>query len=156
VDKYLYPSEMLNRLSQTKNLELMQLYDQNTVYGVKTEDGRHIEGKRANQKKLGFSMGRFNTGTTPRIDEKTIDYSKATIQENDPGLSFSFRTMALVRENINLTASRASTMVRVGPRYCPSIEEKAVWFPEKTEHLIFKWPSYFTACRYSAESIKDN
>jgi len=35
-------------------------------------------------------MGRFNTGTTPRIDEKTIDYSKATIQENDPGLSFSF------------------------------------------------------------------
>jgi len=41
-------------------------------------------------KKLGFSMGRFNTGTTPRIDEKTIDYSKATIQENDPGLSFSF------------------------------------------------------------------
>jgi len=42
---------MLNRLSQTKNLELMQahvnglLYDQNTVYGVKTEDGRHIEGK---------------------------------------------------------------------------------------------------------------
>jgi len=199
VDKYLYPSEMLNRLSQTKNLELMQahvnglLYDQNTVYGVKTEDGRHIEGKTVilttgtflegriyisswskpagrwgefpatgiseDLKKLGFSMGRFNTGTTPRIDEKTIDYSKATIQENDPGLSFSFweepnppgykpvymvrtnaRTMALVRENINLTASRASTMVRVGPRYCPSIEEKAVWFPEKTEHLIFLEP----------------
>jgi len=107
---------MLNRLSQTKNLELMQahvnglLYDQNTVYGVKTEDGRHIEGKTVilttgtflegriyisswskpagrwgefpatgiseDLKKLGFSMGRFNTGTTPRIDEKTIDYSK--------------------------------------------------------------------------------
>ena len=199
VDKYLYPSEMLNRLSRTRNLELMQahvnglLFDQNTVYGVKTEDGRLIEGKTVilttgtflegriyisswskpagrwgefpatgiseDLKRLGFSMARFNTGTTPRIDERTIDYSKATIQENDPELTFSFweepnppgykpvhmvrtnaKTMALVRENIQLTASRASSMVRVGPRYCPSIEEKAVWFPEKTEHLIFLEP----------------
>lgn len=199
VDKYLYPSEMLKRLSTTPNLELMQahvnglLYEGQTVYGVRTEDGRSIESKcvvlttgtflegkiyisswskpagrwgefpangiSEDLRKLGFSLGRFNTGTTPRIDEKTIDYSKAQVQENDPGLTFSFweepnppgykpvymvrtnaETMKLVRENIQLTASRASTMVRIGPRYCPSIEEKAIWFPDKTEHLIFLEP----------------
>jgi tRNA uridine 5-carboxymethylaminomethyl modification enzyme len=206
VDKYRYPSEMLHRLSETDNLEIMQafvnglLFDNDKiVYGIKTEDGRSIEGKTVvlttgtflegkiyisswskpagrwgefpavgiskDLKSLGLSMGRFNTGTTPRVDEKTIDYSKADKQENDPGLTFSFweepnppgykdvymvrtnaETMKTVRDNIQLTASRASTMVRIGPRYCPSIEEKAIWFPDKTEHLIFLEPVGLTTC----------
>lgn len=206
VDKYRYPSEMLHRLSETDNLEIMQafvnglLFDNDKiVYGIKTEDGRSIEGKTVvlttgtflegkiyisswskpagrwgefpaigiskDLRNLGLSMGRFNTGTTPRVDEKTIDYSKADKQENDPGLTFSFweepnppgykdvymvrtnaETMKTVRDNIQLTASRASTMVRIGPRYCPSIEEKAIWFPDKTEHLIFLEPVGLTTC----------
>ncbi|NPV87921.1 tRNA uridine-5-carboxymethylaminomethyl(34) synthesis enzyme MnmG [Coprothermobacteraceae bacterium] len=199
VDKYRYPAEMLRRLSNTKNLELMQahvcglLFEGNRVFGVKTEDGRSLEAKKVilttgtfleakiyisswskpagrwgefpakglsdDLRALGLDLGRFNTGTTPRIDGRTIDYERSEVQEHDPGLSFSFweepnppgykpvymvrtnaRTMDIVRRSIHLTASRASDMVRVGPRYCPSIEEKALWFPDKTDHLIFLEP----------------
>lgn len=109
---------------------------------------------------LGFPIMRFNTGTTPRIDSRTVDFSRTTIQPgSDQPLSFSFwnqplsfsqkpcyltytneRTHEIVRENLHLSPSRRGDMVKVGPRYCPSIEEKVIWFPSKTRHQIFLEP----------------
>lgn len=109
---------------------------------------------------LGFPILRFNTGTTPRIDSRTVDFSRTTIQPgSDQPLVFSFwnkprqfpqkpcyltytneKTHGIVRENLHLSPSRRGDMVKVGPRYCPSIEEKVVWFPSKTRHQIFLEP----------------
>ncbi len=115
---------------------------------------------------LGFSLLRFNTGTTPRVNAETIDFSRLTPQPGaDRPLAFSFwdeprsfkqkpcylgytneRTHEVVRQNLHLTPSRRGQMVKVGPRYCPSIEEKILWFPERTRHQIFLEPEgYNTA-----------
>ncbi len=110
-------------------------------------------------KRLGLKILRFNTGTTPRLDGRTIDWDRLEIQPGEEGITFSFfeepsppgykpvyitrttkHTMDIVRMHIHLTASRASDMVKVGPRYCPSIEEKAVWFPDRNNHIIFLEP----------------
>ncbi len=110
-------------------------------------------------KRLGLKILRFNTGTTPRLDGRTIDWSRLEEQPGEEGITFSFfeepnppgykpvyitrttkETMDIVRMHIHLTASRASDMVRVGPRYCPSIEEKAIWFPDRNRHIIFLEP----------------
>ena len=110
-------------------------------------------------KRLGLKILRFNTGTTPRLDGRTIDWDRLEIQPGEEGITFSFfeepsppgykpvyitrttkHTMDIVRMHIHLTASRASEMVKVGPRYCPSIEEKAVWFPDRNNHIIFLEP----------------
>ena len=110
-------------------------------------------------KRLGLQILRFNTGTTPRLDGRTIDWDKLEIQPGEQGITFSFfeapnppgykpvyitrttkHTMDIVRMHIHLTASRASDMVKIGPRYCPSIEEKAVWFPDRNSHIIFLEP----------------
>jgi tRNA uridine 5-carboxymethylaminomethyl modification enzyme len=109
---------------------------------------------------LGFSLMRFNTGTTPRVDSRTVDFSRTQPQPgSEEPLAFSFwneprpfsqkpcyltytneRTHEIVREHLHLSPSRRGDMVKVGPRYCPSIEEKIVWFPEKTRHQIFLEP----------------
>lgn len=109
---------------------------------------------------LGFKVVRFNTGTTPRIDARTVDFSCTIPQPgSEKPLSFSFwnaprafqqkpcyltytneRTHQIVRENLRFSPSRRGDMVKVGPRYCPSIEEKVVWFPEKTRHQVFLEP----------------
>jgi len=109
---------------------------------------------------LGFRIMRFNTGTTPRIDARTVDFSRTTPQPgNEEPLTFSFwheprtfpqkpcyltytneRTHEIVRQHLHLSPSRRGDMVKVGPRYCPSIEEKIIWFPEKTRHQVFLEP----------------
>lgn len=115
---------------------------------------------------LGFSLLRFNTGTTPRVNAKTIDFYRLSSQPGtDRPLAFSFwdeprpfeqracyltytneRTHEIVRQNLHLTPSRRGKMVKIGPRYCPSIEEKVLWFPERTRHQIFLEPEgYKTA-----------
>ncbi|TYT22445.1 tRNA uridine-5-carboxymethylaminomethyl(34) synthesis enzyme MnmG [Dictyoglomus thermophilum] len=111
-------------------------------------------------RRLGLEVGRFNTGTTPRVDKRTIDFSKTVIQPGDEELySFSFweepeprdqvpsyltrttqKTKEIVLANIHLTASRIGGMVKKGPRYCPSIEEKYVWFPHHETHQVFLEP----------------
>lgn len=110
-------------------------------------------------RRLGLKILRFNTGTTPRLDGRTIDWNRLEIQPGEEGITFSFfekpnppgykpvyitrttkRTMDIVRMHIHLTASRASDMVKIGPRYCPSIEEKAVWFPDRNNHIVFLEP----------------
>ena len=109
-------------------------------------------------KDLGFDVKRFNTGTTPRLDRKSVDYSKFEIQEGykEPiNLSFKSerrifenqlpsylgwtneKTMEVTKKHLSYSPSRAGLMVKTGPRTCPSIEEKVVWFPERVRHSFF-------------------
>ncbi len=109
---------------------------------------------------LGFRTGRLKTGTPPRIDGGTVDFSKMTPQYgDDPPPPFSFRTEKLEVEQLAcyLTATTPEThailrtgldrspmytglIQGVGPRYCPSIEDKIVRFHERDHHQIFLEP----------------
>ncbi|MGE4559843.1 MAG: tRNA uridine-5-carboxymethylaminomethyl(34) synthesis enzyme MnmG [Desulfobulbus sp.] len=109
----------------------------------------------------GFSVGRMKTGTVPRLDGNTIDYSKLEAQYTDaaPAL-FSFsstgmppleqrpcyitytneRTHEIIRGSIHQSPMYAGIIEGVGARYCPSIEDKVMRFPEKLRHQIFLEP----------------
>ena len=109
---------------------------------------------------IGFRMGRMKTGTVPRIDSKTIDYSKLEEQAGDsPTPKFSFfhpntflnqvschitytneRTHALIRKNLDKSAMYSGKIESVGPRYCPCIEDKIVRFADKNQHQVFLEP----------------
>jgi len=109
----------------------------------------------------GFAVGRMKTGTTPRLDGNTIDYSRLEAQYTDeePAL-FSFsstgapplaqrpcyitytneRTHEIIRGSIDQSPMYAGIIEGVGARYCPSIEDKVMRFPEKIRHQIFLEP----------------
>ena len=110
--------------------------------------------------KLGFEIGRLKTGTPPRVNAHTIDVSKMEVQpgDDDP-LPFSFsteqitqaqvpcyltytneKTHTVIRNNLHRSAMYSGRIVGIGPRYCPSIEDKVVRFEEKTEHQVFVEP----------------
>ena len=109
---------------------------------------------------LGFTVGRLKTGTPARLDGRTIDFSKLEPQYgDDPPLPFSFSTARIDRPqvpcHIAYTNEKAHDIIRsgldrsplyagviegIGPRYCPSIEDKVVRFPEKTRHQTFIEP----------------
>ena len=109
---------------------------------------------------LGFRIGRLKTGTCPRLDARTIDYSALEIQPGDePPPPFSFRTERITQEQIpchlTFTNSRTHEIIRggidrspmysgviqsKGPRYCPSVEDKVMRFRDKERHQIFLEP----------------
>ncbi len=109
---------------------------------------------------LGLTIGRFKTGTPPRVDRKTVDFSKMVEQKGDSHpLNFSFITSPSDREQLScwLTHSNPEThrivMANIdraplftgfikgkGPRYCPSFEDKVVRFAHKNEHQLFVEP----------------
>jgi len=109
---------------------------------------------------IGFKTGRLKTGTPPRLDGRTIDYSKFELQPGDEHpVPFSFKTAAIDRKQINCfigyTTEAVHEVIRnnldksplysgeirgIGPRYCPSIEDKVVKFSEKPRHQIFLEP----------------
>ena len=109
---------------------------------------------------LGLAWTRLKTGTPPRLDGRTIDWSRFEPQAGDPEPTpFSFLTERIEREQINCyiayTSDETLRILReaiprsplysgqiegVGPRYCPSIEDKIVKFPDKTRHQIFLEP----------------
>jgi tRNA uridine 5-carboxymethylaminomethyl modification enzyme len=111
-------------------------------------------------KDLGFDMGRFKTGTCPRLDGRTIDFSKLESQvSDDPPRPFSFMTKnvlnRLVPCYITYTSEKTHEIIRsgldrsplytgkikgTGVRYCPSIEDKIVRFQERSRHRIFVEP----------------
>jgi tRNA uridine 5-carboxymethylaminomethyl modification enzyme len=111
-------------------------------------------------KKLGFRMGRLKTGTTPRLDGHTIDFSKLAPQYGDENpIPFSFSTEKIETEQVPcyITYTNPTTheiiksgldrsplycgiIKGIGPRYCPSIEDKAVRFADKKRHQIFLEP----------------
>ncbi len=109
---------------------------------------------------LGLRMGRLKTGTTPRLDGKTVDTSRLQVQwGDDPPIPFSFSTKKIplpqVPCHITYTTEQTHEIIReglersplyqglirgVGARYCPSVEDKVVRFPEKERHQIFLEP----------------
>jgi len=111
-------------------------------------------------RRLGFEMGRLKTGTPPRLDARTIDFSRFQVQAGDPvPTPFSFRTKTitqpqtvcwiaytnaethrLIRENVHRAPLYSGQIKGIGPRYCPSIEDKAVKFPDKGQHQLFLEP----------------
>ncbi|MBC7144368.1 MAG: tRNA uridine-5-carboxymethylaminomethyl(34) synthesis enzyme MnmG [Thioclava marina] len=111
-------------------------------------------------KSLDLPLGRLKTGTPPRLDGKTIDWSRLETQpgDDDP-VMFSFlnrkpfvrqiacgithtneKTHEIIRTNLDRSAMYGGHISGVGPRYCPSIEDKIVRFAEKTSHQIFLEP----------------
>lgn len=107
---------------------------------------------------LGFEVGRLKTGTTARVHKASIDFSKVEEQPSDEEpLAFSFitprvkrndllpcwltytneRTHEVIRRNLARSAMYGGRIEGVGPRYCPSIEDKIVKFPEKDRHQVF-------------------
>lgn len=110
--------------------------------------------------RLGFTTGRLKTGTPPRILKHTVDFSKFEIQEGDQEIiPFSFddksverpmvpcymvytnlETHKIIRENINRSPLYSGKISGVGPRYCPSIEDKVMRFAERERHQLFVEP----------------
>ena len=117
-----------------------------------------------NLKKLGFEIKRLKTGTPPRIDKNTIDFSKLQIEQGDKtAYTFSFdseptydvnnqipchliyttpKTHQIIRENLNKASMYGGLgdIEGIGPRYCPSIEDKIVRFADKERHQLFLEP----------------
>jgi len=111
-------------------------------------------------RRLGFEVGRLKTGTPPRLDARTIDFSRFSVQPGDPiPTPFSFRTRAItqpqtvcwiaytnaethriIRENVHRAPLYSGQIKSIGPRYCPSIEDKIVKFPDKPHHQLFLEP----------------
>ncbi|MFZ3122932.1 MAG: tRNA uridine-5-carboxymethylaminomethyl(34) synthesis enzyme MnmG [Thermodesulfovibrionales bacterium] len=124
-------------------------------------------------KKLGLEMGRLKTGTPPRLDAKTIDFSKTEPQYgDDPPVPFSHstekitnpqlpcfitytnsETHSVIRENLDRSPLYSGKIQGVGPRYCPSIEDKVVRFSEKPRHQIFLEPEGLETKEYYANGI---
>jgi len=113
-----------------------------------------------NLKELGFDLVRFKTGTPPRVNSRTIDYSKTEIQPGDDvPRAFSFETTEFIMDqlpcwltytspqtheiieaNLHLSPMYSGMIKGTGPRYCPSIEDKVVRFNDKPRHQIFLEP----------------
>jgi len=124
-------------------------------------------------KELGLRFGRFKTGTPPRVDKRTIDFTHLSEQRGDTQrLNFSFMTDGLTRPNIScwLTYTNEDThnVIRnnlhrsplykgmiegVGPRYCPSIEDKVVRFSDKPQHQIFLEPEGINTYEYYVQGF---
>lgn len=115
-------------------------------------------------KKLGFRMGRFKTGTPARLDGRSLDFGKMEIQPGDsPVKPFSFwtekteefvnlgqlpcwlthtseTTHKIIRDNINLAPMYSGKITATGVRYCPSVEDKVMKFPDRERHHVFIEP----------------
>ena len=109
---------------------------------------------------LGFEVGRLKTGTTPRVDARTIDFSSLEKQSSaDIPLAFSYssepkiysgfycyhtrtsnKTHDIIRLNLDRSPLFTGIIEGIGPRYCPSIEDRVVKFPDRESHSIFLEP----------------
>ncbi len=111
-------------------------------------------------RELGVTLRRFKTGTPPRVNRRSVDFSKMELQPGDPDPEpFSFsttqplenqavcyltytneRTHDIIRANLDRSPLYDGTIEGIGPRYCPSIETKIVRFPDKPRHQLFIEP----------------
>jgi len=115
-------------------------------------------------KSTGFEWGRMKTGTPPRLDGRTIDFGSLEEQKGDARPTpFSFETVAItqpqvscfitytnetahqiIRDNMNRSPLYSGQIQGIGPRYCPSFEDKVVKFPDKVRHQLFLEPEGLT------------
>ncbi len=122
---------------------------------------------------LGFRLGRLKTGTPPRLDARTIDFSRTTPQYgDDPPEPFSYstkeittpqlpcyitytnkRTHELIEGNLDRSPLYSGKITGVGPRYCPSIEDKVVRFSHRDRHQVFLEPEGLDTAEYYANGI---
>ena len=117
-------------------------------------------GLSASLEKLGLKLGRLKTGTPPRINKRSIDYSLTEEQKGEEGIKFSFddegiprlpqvschitytteKTKEVILANIHRSPMYSGKIQGIGPRYCPSIEDKVVRFADKERHQLFLEP----------------
>ncbi len=122
---------------------------------------------------IGLNLGRLKTGTPPRLDAKTIDFSKteaqfgdefpvlfshSTINIENPQLPCyitytNLETHKVIRENLGRSAMYSGKITGIGPRYCPSIEDKVVRFAERERHQVFLEPEGIETNEYYANGI---
>lgn len=132
---------------------------------TKQNSGRAAEpavfGVSESLKRFGFELGRMKTGTPPRVNRRSINFDLMTQQDGDIRPSFfshktsekfhveqlpcyithtTTKTRDVIRDNIHLSPLYSGDITGTGPRYCPSIEDKIVKFPEKDTHQIFLEP----------------
>ncbi|GAB4491439.1 MAG: tRNA uridine-5-carboxymethylaminomethyl(34) synthesis enzyme MnmG [Thermodesulfovibrionales bacterium] len=123
--------------------------------------------------RLGLKLGRLKTGTPARLDARSIDFSKTEPQYgDDPPLPFSHSTVRIenpqlacyitytnrethriIRENLGLSAMYGGKITGIGPRYCPSIEDKIVRFAERERHQVFLEPEGLETTEYYANGV---
>jgi tRNA uridine 5-carboxymethylaminomethyl modification enzyme len=121
-------------------------------------------GLSASLEALGFRLGRLKTGTPPRIHRRSVDFSELEEQPGDLGVKFSYdeeegpglpqvpchitytneATKKIVQDNLHRSAMYSGKITSVGPRYCPSIEDKIVRFADKERHQLFLEPEGLT------------
>lgn len=117
-------------------------------------------GMSAALEKYGIKLGRLKTGTPPRVNKRSIDYSQTEEQPGEPGIKFSYddeglprlpqvschitytteQTKEIILANIHRSPMYSGKIKGIGPRYCPSIEDKIVRFSDKERHQIFLEP----------------
>lgn len=117
-------------------------------------------GLSASLERFGFELGRLKTGTPPRVNKRSIDFSLTEEQPGDPDVKFSYddegiprlpqischitytteETKKIILDNIHRSPMYSGKITGVGPRYCPSIEDKIVRFADKERHQIFLEP----------------
>jgi tRNA uridine 5-carboxymethylaminomethyl modification enzyme len=113
-------------------------------------------------REAGLKLGRFKTGTPPRVDRRTVDFSRMSVQHGEAGrpcFSFMFdhrdrnraqvpcwltysstRTHDIIRENLDRSPLYAGIIEGTGPRYCPSIEDKVIRYADRERHQVFVEP----------------
>lgn len=147
------------------------------IGGKKINSGRMGDapsvGLAASIRDLNFQVGRLKTGTPPRLHGGTIDWDVLESQESDPDIiPFSFETDSIEQKllpcHITYTNEKTHEIIRsyldqsplfsgeiegVGPRYCPSIEDKLVKFPDRTAHQIFLEPQGYNTCEVYPNGI---
>lgn len=124
-------------------------------------------------RQAGFRVGRLKTGTTPRLDAKTIRWDVLEVQHSDEEIiPFSFstekitqplipcylthtneQTHAVIRKHMHLSPLYSGEIVGIGPRYCPSIEDKVMKFPDRISHQIFLEPQGYDTCEVYPNGI---
>jgi len=128
--------------------------------------------------KYGIQLGRLKTGTPPRINRRSIDFSLVEEQSGDEGVHFSFdhlydnvkrlpqvscyitytteKTKEIILSNIERSPMYSGKIKGIGPRYCPSIEDKVVRFSDKERHQIFLEPEGLTTEEFYVNGISSS